>query len=211
MTEENDLQKLTKKLNNIQQKLKAPKGQKNTFGKYNFRSCEDILEAVKPLLNDCVIIFDDEIVVVGDRYYVKTTAMLTDGSKIIETVAYAREPLSKKGFDESQITGASSSYARKYALNSLLLIDDNKDSDSTNHGHQRPAPPRQAPIKPAPPKSILQQVSDEINQISKGIEAARKALWIQLGVNSKEDVEKADEQTMIEWLEYLKGLKKEQK
>lgn len=127
------------KLFNIQQKLNAPKNQRNNFGNYNYRSCEDILEAVKPLLseNKCVLKLSDEIIYTGERYHVKAIVTLTD----IETGekesadGWAREEENKKGMDGSQITGASSSYARKYALNGLFCIDDNKDSDSTNtHG-----------------------------------------------------------------------------
>lgn len=124
------------KLLKIQNKLKAPKNQINDFGGYNYRSCEDIFEAVKPLLEEekLILRLTDELVNVGERYYIKATAILTDGNETIENVAYAREEESKKGMDGSQITGASSSYARKYALNGLFLIDDVKDSDTTNTG-----------------------------------------------------------------------------
>lgn len=124
------------KLSEIQTKLKAPKGQYNSFGKYKYRSCEDILEAVKPLLGEqkLHIIISDEIVSVGNRFYVKATATISDGENSISTSAYAREEESKKGMDGSQVTGAASSYARKYALNGLLAIDDTKDSDTTNKG-----------------------------------------------------------------------------
>jgi len=118
------------KLAKIQQELHAPKNQKNTFGNYSYRSCEDILQAVKPLLGDCIILCYDEIQEVSGRVYVKATAEFSDGKDTIKNTAFAREPLSKKGMDESQITGAASSYARKYALNGLLLIDDNKDADT---------------------------------------------------------------------------------
>lgn len=123
-----------KKISKIQGELKAPKNQRNNFGGYNYRSCEDILEAVKPLLvaNDLFITIQDDIVLVGDRYYVKATATITDGEHSVSNTALAREELSKKGMDASQITGATSSYARKYALNGLLAIDDTKDADATN-------------------------------------------------------------------------------
>lgn len=115
----------------IQQKLKAPKNQFNSFAKYKYRSCEDILEAVKPLLGDCKLTIADSIVQVGDRYYVRAEARLSNatGGEIFVS-AFAREPESKKGMDESQVTGAASSYARKYALNGLFAIDDSKDSDT---------------------------------------------------------------------------------
>lgn len=128
------------KLLNIQNELKAPKSQFNAFGKYKYRNAEDILEAVKPLCfkYKATLTLTDEIVLIGERYYVKATATLTDIEKPewkIWITAYAREEESKKGMDGSQVTGASSSYARKYALNGLFNIDDTKDSDSTNtHG-----------------------------------------------------------------------------
>lgn len=119
----------------VQSKLKAPKGQYNSFGKYNYRSCEDILEGVKPLLNkyDLYLTIDDEVKLIGDRYYIKATATLSDGAESISVSAYARESLDKKGMDASQVTGATSSYARKYALNGLLAIDDTKDVDTMDN------------------------------------------------------------------------------
>lgn len=127
---------MNEKLITIQQTLKAPKSQYNNFGGYSYRSCEDILEAVKPILSylGLSLKLQDELLQIGDRYYVKATAYLTDGKDVITNTAYAREEETKKGMDGSQITGASSSYARKYALNGLFLIDDVKDSDATNTG-----------------------------------------------------------------------------
>lgn len=121
-------------LNKIQCELKAPKTQMNKFGGYAYRSCEDILEAVKPLLQkyEAVLTIGDEIIAVADRIYVKATATLKGKDGEVSVSAYAREPASKKGSDESQITGAASSYARKYALNGLFAIDDAKDADATN-------------------------------------------------------------------------------
>lgn len=126
---------LNQRVGDIQHKLKAPKGQYNSFGKYNYRSCEDILEGVKPLLKEhnLALLIDDEIVQIGERYYVKATAKITDGRECVSATAYAREPDTKKGMDESQITGATSSYARKYALNALLCIDDTKDADTMDN------------------------------------------------------------------------------
>lgn len=123
------------KLINIQKDLKAPKSQYNSFGKYNYRNCEDILEAVKPLCarEGACLTLSDEIVQIGERYYIQATATLYDSETgdIINTVtAYAREEAEKKGMDGSQVTGAASSYARKYALNGLFNIDDTKDADS---------------------------------------------------------------------------------
>lgn len=124
------------KLSNIQNELKCNKNQYNDFGKYAYRSCEDILEAVKPLLKKekVVLTISDELQYIGNRYYIKATATLidTESEATISNSAYAREEETKKGMDGSQITGASSSYARKYALNGLFGIDDNKDSDTTN-------------------------------------------------------------------------------
>jgi hypothetical protein len=118
----------------IQTQLKAPKNQRNNFGNYNYRSAEDILEAVKPLLaeHNCLLYLSDEIITVNNRNYVKATATFMDGNFTLSVSASAREEESKKGMDGSQVTGASSSYARKYALNGLFLIDDTKDSDYTN-------------------------------------------------------------------------------
>ena len=131
----------------IQSELKAPKGQYNSFGKYNYRSCEDILEGVKPLLakHGLVLTIQDSIDLIGDRFYVKATATITDGKEELSTSAYARESLDKKGMDASQVTGATSSYARKYALNGLLAIDDTKDADTTDNS-KKPAQPTQETV-----------------------------------------------------------------
>lgn len=136
------------KLAVIQQGLKAPKNQKNTFGNYNYRSCEDILEALKPLLGDSVLLITDDIVQIGERYYVKATAQFitSDGMKSVS--AFAREAFDKKGMDAAQITGAASSYARKYALNGLFCIDDTKDPDDNNKGNNNSALP--STEKPTP-------------------------------------------------------------
>lgn len=130
------------KLLSIQTELKAPKSQYNSFGKYNYRNCEDILEAVKPLCAKykAVSVMGDEVIQIGERYYIKSTARLIDleSEGVVENTAYAREEAEKKGMDGSQVTGASSSYARKYALNGLFAIDDTKDSDTTNNGQTAP-------------------------------------------------------------------------
>lgn len=149
--------------------LKAPKSQRNNFGKYNYRSAEDILEAVKPLANNYGLVpkLSDEPVMIGDWHYIKATASIKDvktGEEEIAT-AYAREPLAKKGMDESQITGTASSYARKYAMNGLYQIDDTKDADTDEYTDQ---------VKQATPKPItktqqqaLQKRSDEIAELAK--------------------------------------------
>ncbi|MEE1019313.1 MAG: ERF family protein [Acutalibacteraceae bacterium] len=127
------------KLSKIQSELKAPKNQYNSFGKYKYRSCEDILEAVKPICqkNGCALILSDEVVNLDGRYYVKATATLIDGEDKISNSAFAREDESKKGMDGSQITGTASSYARKYALNGLFCIDDTKDADTNENAQER--------------------------------------------------------------------------
>ena len=136
---EGKIMNVYEKLMTVQTKLRAPKGQYNSFGKYSYRSCEDILEALKPLLAEvgAIVNVSDEIKLIGDRFYVEATASFIDietGERMIAK-ASAREAETKKGMDDSQVTGSVSSYARKYALNGLFAIDDNKDADSTNtHG-----------------------------------------------------------------------------
>lgn len=129
--------KKMKILNKIQKELKAPKAQKNTFGNYNYRSCEDILEAVKPLLEDATLTINDEVVLIGDRYYIKATATIKQGAESFSISAFAREPEGRKGMDEAQVTGATSSYARKYALNGLFAIDDTKDADTMDNSKNK--------------------------------------------------------------------------
>jgi len=152
---------IREKLNAIQTELIAPKNQKNKFGGYAFRSAEDILEALKPLLKKykVVLTLSDSVEFIGDRYYieVKATLLDTESETQISTTAQAREPENKKGFDESQITGAASSYARKYALNGLFGIDDTKDADATNNHAAKPAAK-----KPAAKKDEPKQVSTAI-------------------------------------------------
>lgn len=153
------------KLSAIQVELKAPKSNYNSFGKYSYRSCEDIMEAVKPLLDKykVTLVVRDCIELVGERYYVHATATLYDAEgevgESISGSAYAREDESKKGIDSSQLTGSTSSYARKYALNGLFAIDDVKDSDATNtHGKE---------------KVVVKQGADGFGTISKGISEAQ--------------------------------------
>ena len=139
-----------KELQSIQSKLKAPKSQYNNFGKYPYRSCEDILEAVKPLLAEekCTLTISDDVTMIGDWIYVKATATLTNESGAKEqTTAFAREESVKKGMDAAQITGSTSSYARKYALNGLFCIDDTKDPDTTNQGNQEVKTNSKTPAK----------------------------------------------------------------
>lgn len=143
---------ITETLSAIQTELSAPKGQFNKFGGYAYRSCEDILEALKPLLKKhkaCVTISDD-IMMVGDRVYVKATATLTAEGDSITATAFAREAEDKKGMDSAQVTGSTSSYARKYALNGLFAIDDNKDPDDPQSNPPTPPKTPQKPAKPQP-------------------------------------------------------------
>lgn len=146
---------LEKRLLLAQQALKAPKGQYNKFGNYRYRSAEDILEALKPVLASfgLTLYLFDSIELVGDWHYIKATATLTDGVNSISVNAFAREPQTKKGMDESQITGTASSYARKYALNGLFLIDDNKDADTDEYHKQQQQPPQTAPANMQPTES----------------------------------------------------------
>ena len=159
-----------KKLVAVQAALKAPKGQFNKFGGYKYRSCEDILEAVKPLLLEqgLQLTITDEPVEVGGRIYIKATATVTDGSETATVSGYAREAETKKGMDESQITGTASSYARKYALNGLFLIDDTKDADATND-HQKPKAATR-PKQAAKPKAAAKPQDGELK-------AAKVRLW----------------------------------
>ena len=138
---------LIEQLNEIQVNLNAPKNLHNKFGNYNYRSCESILNAVKPLLNGLILTLTDEMVELGGRIYVKAIVTITDGKESIVTNAFARESETKKGMDESQITGAASSYARKYALNGLFLIDDTKDADDLKPEDSTEKPAKEEPAK----------------------------------------------------------------
>lgn len=155
-----------KELNQIQTKLKAPKNQFNKFGGYKYRSLEDITEAVKPHLAElgCALLINDVIEVIGDRHYVKATATLINPEgQSIEVSAYAREPMVKKGMDEAQITGATSSYARKYALNGLFAIDDTKDADATNnHEHEQQSQPKR--VQKQKQKMTIEQAREAIEE-----------------------------------------------
>ena len=147
-----DIQKL---LSKIQQELKAPKGQYNAFSKYNYRSCEDILSAVKPLLGGATVTLSDEMIEVGGRVYGKATATLSLDEEKVSVTAFARESDQRKGMNSDQLTGATSSYARKYAMNGMFAIDDTKDSDTTDHRNQS------APVKAKEkPGDLLKGVSD---------------------------------------------------
>lgn len=159
-----------KELITIQSELKAPKTQVNNFGGYKYRKAEDILEAVKPLLakQKCTLIITDDIVMVGNRIYVKATATLkNEKGEVEEATGWAREEESKKSMDASQITGASSSYARKYALNGLFAIDDNADYDTSNNGRQQESKQQTQTQQPVPQQSSNAQY--HTNDVNEGL------------------------------------------
>lgn len=164
---------LHKKLWTIQQTLNAPKGQYNKFGGYSYRSAEDILEAVKPLLQNVTLMVSDEIVMIGDRYYVKATATLSDGEDSISATAFAREEKEQKGMTAGQLTGATSSYARKYALNGLFCIDDAKDLDTDAYAKQTGQQPRQQKNQPKQQQQKAPPNPDEV--LARFCDAAAKA------------------------------------
>ena len=194
-------------LSEIQSRLVAPKGQFNAFGKYNYRSCEDILEAVKPLLKEfkMVLTIDDDIKMIGDRFYIVATATLTDGSVAHESKAMAREPLNKKGMDEAQITGSVSSYARKYALNGLFAIDDNKDTD------ERPAHvDEEKPLEEIKRRGpLIEMIKDHCGRLTKGMVISQKVEWLgeNLQVDSMKRLEKWTIEKLIETIKKLEGMK----
>lgn len=182
------------KLLAVQTELKAPKGQYNSFGKYKYRSCEDIVEAVKPLLlkYKAVLAITDDVVMRGERYYIQATTRFIDvetGDEI-NTTAYAREEETKKGMDGSQVTGASSSYARKYALNALFAIDDTKDSDSTNtHGKE--------PKEEEPTISRLDALRNAVMKVCRGdMDKADASAQKRFGCNFLDMTEKQLEEVL---------------
>lgn len=162
---------LVQKLINIQKELKAPKNQRNNFGKYNYRSCEDILEAVKPLNAEqgLLLTIRDEIEYIDGRHYVKAVCEITDGENTITSCAYAREADNRKGMDEAQVTGSASSYARKYALNGLYLIDDTKDVDTEAHQKQVKRSQKQQKPKQNDQQNEFQENRKVTNDIMKKI------------------------------------------
>lgn len=189
------------KLQNIQSRLKVEKKNYNSFGGYSYRSCEDILEAVKPLLveNNLALVMTDEVEAVGERYYIKATATLydTEGGTNIAATAYAREAKEKKKMDDAQVTGSSSSYARKYALNGLFAIDDAKDSDFLNQGEntarqqgrqntQQGQQGRQNNQQGNNPSNILENTRREISQMLKAKHIQNKDFinWLKKNFNT---------------------------
>ena len=193
---------MTEALRNIQSKLNAPKNMYNSFGKYSYRSCESILEAVKPLLkeNGAELVLTDEIVMRGARTYVEATAIFTCGDDEVIVKAYAREPENKKGMDESQITGTASSYARKYALNGLFLIDDNKDADTDEHHIEREERSRKAtPIKDDP-KVEARQI-EQIRALAEEKDVPIEAICERFRVGTLQDLTKTQFVTVVKNLE----------
>lgn len=195
------------RLRNVQVALKAPKSQRNSFGNYNFRSCEDILEALKPLLDTqgLTLIIGDTIELIGNRYYVKAIAKVIWGDKEIFVSAYAREEESKKGMDGSQITGAASSYARKYSLNGLFAIDDTKDADSHDNRDSQPsrsANPRTAgePVKTSPEWATdiqKKQVTAFYRAIGATDDDIRNELKMKYGVDTQHPMTKLQAQQIM--------------
>lgn len=171
---------LTKKLATIQSRLKAPKNQYNSFGKYKYRSCEDILEALKPLANEqgCTITIEDSPIMVGEWHYIQATATLSDGYNSTSVKAYARESETKSGMDSSQITGTASSYARKYALNGLFAIDDTKDADTMDNRQK---------VEPNPEAKELAKVKAQLKQ-AKTADEIKNVLSLYLYSELKEQV-----------------------
>ena len=171
---------LTKKLATIQSRLKAPKNQYNSFGKYKYRSCEDILEALKPLANEqgCTITIEDSPIMVGEWHYIQATATLSDGYNSKSVKAYARESETKSGMDSSQITGTASSYARKYALNGLFAIDDTKDADTMDN---------RTKVEPNPEAKELAKVKAQLKQ-AKTADEIKNVLSLYLYSELKEQV-----------------------
>lgn len=188
------------KLIKIQTELKAPKDKYNSFGKYKYRSAESILEAVKPLCEKygCLLTLSDEVVNIGDRYYVKATAVLRTPKAQFNVTAYAREDETKKGMDGSQISGTASSYARKYALNGLFCIDDTKDADTDEYHNQTNQPAEQPVEQGEDPKhaELVQRVKDKADKKKIPMtEILRRG-----GVAKLEDMPSAQLQACINWM-----------
>lgn len=194
------------KLLAVQSELKCNKSQYNSFGKYYYRNAEDILEAVKPLLAKvkATITINDEIVNIANRFYVRSTARIIDieSGEVTETNAYAREPENKKGLDESQITGSTSSYARKYALNALLLIDDTKDSDYAPDSNSKPtSAPKSNPIS----RETQEEINRRIMEYSKAAKIPVSSVIAELSKVVKKEIQTVDEADGRIAVNYLKG------
>jgi len=198
-----------KELINIQANLKAPKSQRNDFGRYNYRSCEDILEAVKPLLKDenCILLLSDEIINIGNRNYVKATAtFIGPDDKTVSVSASACEAEIKKGMDPAQITGAASSYARKYALNGLFAIDDTKDADTQPPPLDKPAFNTQSTQQQLVELITKEQVSTLTNMCKKKgmVMKQVKDVWAHFKVSKFEQLPAAYYNNVVKALEGIK-------
>lgn len=187
MTEQN----FNDKVVTVQSELKAPKGQYNSFGKYKYRSLEDINEAVKPLLAKVglTMTISDEPIMIGERIYIKATAVLSDGNESLSVSGYAREAAIKKGMDDSQITGAASSYARKYALNGLFLIDDTKDADTDENQQERTERSKKqgnksSGLSEAQKKTATEKLTNFANAQSMTLQEATEKLFPYLKIQS---------------------------
>lgn len=187
------------KLTEVQNELKAPKSKYNSFGKYNYRSCEDILEAVKPILKSkrLAMTVKDDVFNIGDRFYIMATVTVFDceSEEKVTTTAYAREDADKKGMDGSQITGSSSSYARKYALNGMFAIDDTKDADSWNtHDKDRTVEKKEAE------RATEEQIA-KLRALYKGKEDKLTELLDKYGITSPVQFKRMEIQSVIDKLE----------
>ena len=196
----------------VQAELKAPKSQHNSFGKYDYRSAEDIIEAVKPLLkeNGLFLTMSDDIVQIGDRYYVKATVSVTDivTGESVQTSALAREAAQKKGMDESQVTGTASSYARKYALNGLFAIDDTKDADTDQYKQQTSGAGR-APKLKAPDEEMAKakrQLKAEVERIGCSWDEVKAISGVMLGKTETKEMSADEVSSLAANLEkWIKG------
>lgn len=217
MAEEKGLRALSfkERLVLAQNELKAPKGQFNNFGKYKYRSAEDILEAVKPvnLKFSLTLTIKDDVVMVGNRIYIKATATLEDAlsDEYTEVISLARESETKKGMDDSQVTGTASSYARKYALNGLYLIDDTKDSDTNEHAETQNNAPRNEPkqeVKPATDiqKSGLKKLMESLTEHTGRTYQEIEAVVMQKGNVPRKPYEQITNEDYGRMLAYTKGL-----
>lgn len=212
------------KLFKIQQELKVPKNQRNTFGNYNFRNCEDIMEASKPICakHNCLLICSDELIQVGDRYYVKAIATIfdLDSEESVSTSSCAREEEIKKGMDASQITGASSSYARKYALNGLLQLDDNKDADANEYKRQQEKDKQKSTTKKVDKPvemidanqvkvihTLFNKIEKSETQVFKNFtnDTAKENVYKQFKITSSKELTKENAAKMIELLKKKVG------
>lgn len=204
--------KIYEQLRKVQEELKAPKGQYNDFGRYNYRSAEDILEAVKPILikHGLTQVISDEIVSVNERYYISATVTIynSDGESL-STTAYAREAENKKGMDESQITGSASSYARKYALNGMYAIDDTKDADHDSYPRYEEKKETKQPTRPkkAPPVENKANLFEELEALGNAMKMAKvskedmkQETIARYGKEKSTDLNNQEIAEMIDWL-----------